>query len=980
MPGNQLTPPSVSRGRSPIVLTVEEVRRGDSPNGDYPSARRLSRSSNHLSAPGGLNDELDEFEHDATDEDERRSVSSLSVARTHNGNWIRNSTAGPTGLDPLSRGNEYVPSPNDLEGQRERDMKNQDIGLWSACVSEANGDGPSMPPRRGNQMRNRTRARSTGDCPVQREDYFNLQFKAGNPVPGPGVMLREDEDSDDNLSENSQDGTASDSLPDSPVADANEPGRYDSSDIHSSLEMNAADANNHLYPWQDPPRDPTRRMEALQPGSSTAAMVAFEKRAKDVETASLTATIDNNSIINFGATFDRLKIGDPEQSKKQEKRSNSLFKRHFSMLKRQSSELSISTSTPGVQQNSTETPQRKESGSHRNRLSFSNKSNRHSRSPSLTNALISISGQMSVIGGNHAVHAVSPNTESTPNTLKRGRSRSEVPRAPSPGLMDLMTSHGGPPVAGIYHSTGQGTQVPAGLVPEPDAAGADDDDDDIDGNEDKGLVMEFPPVSQLPVPTLKGFKTQIEQVNPRLEPALVHRFAREQVRRYKKLVDLQQKHSVAVSNRHCKAGKFCFALGGEATLLEQRKTSASSEAGQTQFRVADLNSATNQSYVHSEGAITAAQFPPGVPVPPVTRLPAEFECSICFAVKKFQKPSDWTKHVHEDAQPFTCSFPECSEPKSFKRKADWVRHENELHRHLEWWTCSIAECNHTCYRKNNFLQHLHREHKMIDPMSKKAKGAAADGLTDSQREREVERLWQMIEECRHETSDTPHREPCRFCGNICGNWKKLTVHLGKHMEQLAMPVLELARQSCASPTPAHPVGVNGVSQSTQAAPFLRHQDASAHLGHGQYVPSTDASPLPSQNYAYDMSLSGYPSISGGELSMEPESMTDSFQPSDQYSGYGMRQFSPATLHPPGQTHPLHQNSVTYPPPYNAGPRPRTPDANAAMLPNSYSMSSHLHPQASTLYPAEAGYPAYQPVVTTSPYSSGPYTSSYSSQM
>ncbi|KAJ5180423.1 Zinc finger C2H2 [Penicillium capsulatum] len=588
-----------------------------------------------------------------------------------------------------------------------------------------------------------------------------------------------------------------------------------------------------------------------------------------------------------------------------------------------------------------------------------------------------MSGQMAAVGGNNAVHAVSPNTESAPNTLKRGRSRSEVPRAASPGLMDLMTSHGGPPVAGLYHSPSQGASmehVPVSVAPGPDNAGADDDED-MDGYDDKGLVMEFPPVSRLPVPTFEGFKAQIEQVNPRLEPALIHRFAHEQVRRYKKLVELQQKHSTAVANGRCKTGKFCFALGGEAKLLEQRKTSASSEAGQTQFRIADFNAGPDQPYAMAEGAIAAAQFPPGVPIPPVAHLPAEFECSICFSVKKFQKPSDWTKHVHEDAQPFTCSFPECSEPKSFKRKADWVRHENELHRHLEWWTCSFSECNHTCYRKNNFLQHLVREHKMPDPMVKKGKSAAGDGLSDSQRQQEVARVWQLIEECRHETSDTPHREPCRFCGNICASWRKLTVHLGKHMEQLTMPVLQLARQSCASPPPAHPVGGMGVSQATQAAPFPRHQDATAHLGRGQYVPSTNPNPLPNQNYAYDMPVSGYPSIAGGELSMEPESMTEPFQPSDQYAGYSMGQFGPATLHPPGQTHPLHQNSVTYPP-----PRPRTPDAHAAMLPNSYSMSSHLLPQESTLYPVEAGYPAYQPGVTTSPYTSGPYTSSYSSQM
>jgi hypothetical protein len=40
----------------------------------------------------------------------------------------------------------------------------------------------------------------------------------------------------------------------------------------------------------------------------------------------------------------------------------------------------------------------------------------------------------------------------------------------------------------------------------------------------------------------------------------------------------------------------------------------------------------------------------------------------------------------------------------------------------------------------------------------------------------------------------PKDEPCRFCGNICTTWKKLTVHLAKHMEQISMPILTLVEQ------------------------------------------------------------------------------------------------------------------------------------------------------------------------------------------
>ena len=226
--------------------------------------------------------------------------------------------------------------------------------------------------------------------------------------------------------------------------------------------------------------------------------------------------------------------------------------------------------------------------------------------------------------------------------------------------------------------------------------------------------------------------------------------------------------------------------------MQDPKAPNDPEAGQIQFQVTSFSYGHEQQYSPGDGTGAATQFPPGVPLPPVTRLPARFECPICFEVKTFQKPSDWSKHVHEDVQPFTCTFPHCTEPKSFKRKADWVRHENEKHRHLEWWTCTFPECNHKCYRKDNFVQHLVREHKMPEPKIKKTGKASstvdAEAVPNSRREQELDRLWQMVEECRHDTAQAPQQEPCRFCGNVCSEWRKLSVHLGKHLEQLALPL------------------------------------------------------------------------------------------------------------------------------------------------------------------------------------------------
>jgi hypothetical protein len=543
--------------------------------------------------------------------------------------------------------------------------------------------------------------------------------------------------------------------------------------------------------------------------------------------------------------------------------------------------------------------------------------------------------------------------------------------------MNLMTAHGGPPVPKISSPgrfSSDAAHPPRSTFLSAKPIG--ENEIQVTTGDTKGIVMDFPAVQNLPEPTIKGFKSQIMQLNPRLEPALIHRLAHEQDRRYKILVELQQTHSHAVANQTCKSRGFCFAQGGKATFLPQSKACIESETGQSQFRIKNHSPGPGheQQHAQGEGTVTTAQYPPGVPQPPVNQLPAQFECPICFEVKKFQKPSDWSKHVQEDIQPFTCTFPHCTEPKSFKRKADWVRHENEKHRQLEWWTCAFSECHHTCYRKDNFVQHLVREHKMPEPKPKNGKSSEADMLPSSQREQEVKRLWEMVEECRHETDRTPQSEPCRFCGNVCSDWRKLSVHLGKHMEQLAMPVLHLAKSSVPSPSPATHVHthtnhanltvepVRG-SSATYPSPSLAYGHEPLETSSNTYATRNTSTPIPA--FSFNGPPVNFPTISGSALIEEPESMsesmTDSLTP-DQYA-FGVGQFGsalhPSQAHAQAQTHPLHQNSLTYPP--YAIPRPRTPESEAMA---SYPM------QFQSVYPADGTY-AYQPDVNySSTYSSG----------
>jgi hypothetical protein len=51
-----------------------------------------------------------------------------------------------------------------------------------------------------------------------------------------------------------------------------------------------------------------------------------------------------------------------------------------------------------------------------------------------------------------------------------------------------------------------------------------------------------------------------------------------------------------------------------------------------------------------------------------------------------------------------------------------------------------------------------------------------------------------VRNCHYETTNKPQDEPCKFCGKVLTSWKKLTVHLAKHMEHISLPVLDLVNK------------------------------------------------------------------------------------------------------------------------------------------------------------------------------------------
>ncbi|KAL9112054.1 MAG: hypothetical protein Q9227_003674 [Pyrenula ochraceoflavens] len=972
----------IARAVSPSIM-VSSYNRGDSPSrADFfanrsvgKRSRASSRASSHL-APT-MDDES------SSDED----VDPLEMPHHHHSH---------TGVLPSERGNEFVSaSINELQGQREMDEKKADVEIWlskSEVGSEA-GD-PQSPqtsiPTRRRSRKNRIRAHSTG---ARSGDVGHALFDESK-VPGPGLLVDE-ESEEDGLSEYSS------AFSESPAAVVDEEQQETGESYFPSVDAVLEDSEplpRQFYrakPWQDPSSgEPITRTEGeprSQPFSSNAAMMRFQHLNNQFETASRAATwgtgrrlsdSDLSAMVGPDSALRKLSLQERvrERSSSIMRQTSRLVpRRTTSNIKRRDADEKTGEHSPEL---GIGTKKRESLGSLKALRGMSSMGKPTSPPLNTGSAFMAMAGQMAAVGGRSSVSpAPSPSTPSAwTKPPKRVRSKSDIPSSSNkpkgtPGLSQLMTNLGGPPMLNVGSPLKEPSREPAAVRESIDE---DDEEEDEDDNmEGQGIKMDLRPRVDHIIPDHNGFKTHARQLNPRLQHFLFDRIATEQVRRYKQLLKRKVDHNRAVHVlKKCDSGRHCFDLGGEATMLPLRTSPRDPDTTYPQFQVTVPGEEEDEMTTFAEGTVTAALFPPGIPLPPVKRLPAEFECTLCFKVKKFQKPSDWTKHVHEDVQPFTCTFPNCAEPKSFKRKADWVRHENERHRQLEWWKCSIPECSHICYRKDNFVQHLVREHKKPEPKVKNKgpgnRGARpsrgdADQVADWQarlHEQEVQEVWDLVDQCRYDTSKKPKDEPCKFCGNVLPTWKKLTVHLAKHMEQIAMPVLELVRQKDVSPddiiSPIDQAGSRGQQNTARsAAPRLNTETPSTaqHLSPpvaGYQPASVQASVVnrPSSEY-YGPQNPQEQVYSGGGYAVPPYGQGGE-------STYGV-QFGHYQGMPAPHTHTQFQavnnpNATTYPPPYNRVPHHQRDMIAASPAHQQYTVPGATIP--TTMYGAQSGQDVY----------------------
>jgi len=710
------SPRPLTRHMTSPIVRVENYSREESPshsdNSRGLSRRSLSsrRSGNHLS-PYPQNESSDEED---THEQPRTRTGCGETERNEDGAWLTTGSQGQAGLSPKDRqamGNVLVPSLDEIAERRARIEKKLEVQDWltkSKVGSEARDVASSssfLKPHAG-----RRRAKSQNDANRQAlQDSFALGVRTDLEAFSPRYINEQSDYGDDDDDDENEDYWA-----DSPPASVNIHTDQVEASYFPSTREPILTSDAIVQPWMDVPTQPLTTSSHYQPPTSNAAMMRFRQRAKDVESASLAATVGSRRLsepdlasIRGPPGVNKLVKQQPEPRRSDERQRrpsflrnirrtpNNLLKRKGSMPVQQSSDMSSDQSKDPT----FERPKRIGSWgrpkSPRVNTNLSDKSIEGTPSSSL--GLPATSG---------------PWFQGARNVIRRSRSRSDIGRSrgdsgKSFGLAELMTQHGGPPMPMLASPLADTEATKHSVQPSP---AADDDDD-----EQEGITMDLKVRTDPIIPNQEGFRTHARQLNPRLADYMVERVAQEQIRRYKRLLEFRVKHINVVQDKNCASGSFCTELGGEAKQLPPKAGNKDPDALFIGFQIRAPGEEEEDVELPPEGTVVAAQFPSGVPLPPVKRLPAEFECPLCFKVKKFYKPSDWTKHVHEDVQPFTCTFPNCQEPKSFKRKADWVRHENERHRQLENWTCKIADCNHTCFRKDNFVQHLVREHKIAEP-------------------------------------------------------------------------------------------------------------------------------------------------------------------------------------------------------------------------------------------------------------------------
>lgn len=298
--------------KSPIVR-VENFSSDDLPP-TAPLSRSLSKrshtsriSATHLSPYPAEDSSVDEGDEDVhrVEQSSPLLIALLhSAERNDDGSWLASSRAGPAGIDPEAREHMqdlYVPTLEEQEKERQVEEKNAEVREWlvhSEVGSEAGDADAAVNEARMRRNACRRRARSTNDAGARPNLGLNASLLAQTAVfgdahiPGPGVYVDE-ESGDEDVDFSSVQGIDE---PESPPADVRVGSADDETLGHSTTPHTAQGAAfpgqvDLTYRSNDPFRSVEPYVEHEQPDTANAAIMRFRQQVKDIDSASLTATI-----------------------------------------------------------------------------------------------------------------------------------------------------------------------------------------------------------------------------------------------------------------------------------------------------------------------------------------------------------------------------------------------------------------------------------------------------------------------------------------------------------------------------------------------------------------------------------------------------------------------------------------------------------------------------------------------------------------
>lgn len=162
-----------------------------------------------------------------------------------------------------------------------------------------------------------------------------------------------------------------------------------------------------------------------------------------------------------------------------------------------------------------------------------------------------------------------------------------------------------------------------------------------------------------------------------------------------------------------------------------------------------------------------------IPKPPVVLGSSNaFDCPYCgqevlFGIQ-ISSEDDWAHHVFMDLEPYQCTFDDCIRAdKTFGIREDWFQHELDNHRLQKIWICQ--SCADEFDQTELFESHLNEKHKAaIEPSH----------------------LPVMVSLCQRYSEKTIIDQTCPFCANSNMKSQVLEQHMAKHLEQLALMVIQ----------------------------------------------------------------------------------------------------------------------------------------------------------------------------------------------